>query len=335
MFVRFTSDGSAARQGFEASYTCLEDLREVDAASLLEALAAADRPHNMAHTWNATGHPCDAGWDAWSEGWRGVQCNDGRVVAVGLDDQGWSGGELLPFAQISVLWYLDLRGTAIRGDVADLAPLTFLRTLLLSDTAVHGEIGSLAVLTLLGQVNTLPDGSSDPERGLWVDGTDVHGLVAPLRALPGLGWSTGKLRFERCGDPCNGTAGCRGAVYDGCEAAELSLVDGAAEVAGRDECACCKVRTHDQQRFLVSRGDFVRDPATGVCAVPADWLSDWLDNLLTHWLSVLFVGAAALITLSACVGCTRRPTKQPAQEPAAEFDALVARPKRVRVVTDL
>ena len=69
-----------------------------------------------------------------------------------------------------------------------------------------------------------------------------------------------------------------------------------------------------------------------------DWLSDWLDNLLTHWLSVLFVGAAALITLSACVGRTRRPTsKQPAQGqmPAAEFDALVARPKRARVVTDL
>ena len=304
-----------------------EDAREEEKTSLLAALAAADVPHNFAHTWDAEAHPCDVGWDQWSSGWHNLQCNEhGRVVAVALDHQGWQGGELLSFARLRVLQFLDLRSTAIRGDISDIATLTTLRTLLLSATLVHGEIGSLSVLTLLGTPYTLPDGHSYPDRGLWLDGTNVHGPIAPLLALPGLylaGNLYGNLRFSSCAT----------SIFQGCEAVRLPPVPNADEVAGQDECACCDTRA---QEDLHGRGNVTRDSGTGVCTVPVESLQE------SDWIFLVVGVAAGAFFIGVCVCCihtrrTRSQTQLPknqTQLPVGEFDQLVARPKRVAVVTD-
>ena len=94
---------------------------------------------------------------------------------------------------------------ALRGDVADLAGATELRFLDLNGCPlVVGEAAALAALVHLGEEYSTP-GYCTENVGtgrLWLAGSGVHGPVAALRALPGLGadWSN----FT----PCSGFHGC-------------------------------------------------------------------------------------------------------------------------------
>eukprot|EP01045_Picozoa_sp_COSAG04_P023957 COSAG04_NODE_2926_length_3377_cov_6.370958_2_plen_228_part_00 len=110
----------------------------------------------------------------------------GRVVAVFLGGTG-VGGELLPFfGRLGALQFLVLGlNPALRGDVADLAGATELLYLNLQDCPlVVGEAAALAALVHLGEECSV---CSPFVPGLTLAGSGVHGPVAALRALPGLG----------------------------------------------------------------------------------------------------------------------------------------------------
>ena len=134
--------------------------------------------------------PCGDGYDNIRSGWVGVVCDarGGRVVYVNLRYTG-VGGELLPlFGRLGALLYLNLYSNpALRGDVADLAGATELRRLELHNCPlVVGAAAALAALVHLGEEYTDPYYGTRTG-GLWLAGSGVHGPVAALRALPGLG----------------------------------------------------------------------------------------------------------------------------------------------------
>eukprot|EP01045_Picozoa_sp_COSAG04_P018751 COSAG04_NODE_1759_length_5667_cov_2.268139_6_plen_322_part_00 len=148
-------------------------------------------------SWTADTEPCGDGYRYYTSGWLGVMCDarGGRVVRVYL----WStgvGGELLPFfGRLGALLSLRLADNpALHGDVADLAGATELRNLDLGGCPlVVGEAAALAALVHLGGEYTVPGcSSSGCTGGLYLGGSGVHGPVAALRALPGLGadWGT-------------------------------------------------------------------------------------------------------------------------------------------------
>eukprot|EP01045_Picozoa_sp_COSAG04_P014013 COSAG04_NODE_1027_length_8681_cov_106.498019_3_plen_580_part_00 len=180
--------------------------RAEDTGVLLEAKAAADTSACTGgswyggssapcplDSWTADTEPCGEGYNNPHSGWVGVMCDargglGGRVVAVNFRNTG-VGGELLPFfGRLGGLWDLALAGNpALRGDVADLAGATELRLLDLSHCLlVVGEVAALAALVHLGE--EYPKGSGiGGSGGLGLAGSGVHGPVAALRALPGLG----------------------------------------------------------------------------------------------------------------------------------------------------
>eukprot|EP01045_Picozoa_sp_COSAG04_P028291 COSAG04_NODE_4353_length_2141_cov_1.486288_4_plen_177_part_01 len=124
------------------------------------------------------------------------------------------GGELLPFfGRLGALVYLDLsRNAALRGDVADLAGATELRTLNLHDCPlVVGEAAALAALVHLGGNYTSGEYTSYGD--LFLRGSGVHGPVAALRALPGLGADWGPDRSTLDFTPCSAFGGQQ-AGYD-------------------------------------------------------------------------------------------------------------------------
>ena len=171
---------------------------------LREAKAAADT--SACHggiacpldSWTPDTEPCGDGYDDSTRGWVGVVCDarGGRVVSVDLHNTG-VGGELLPFfGRLGALLKLSLYSNpALRGDVADLAGATELRSLRLSGCPlVVGEAAALAALVhLLGEEYTLPWNGLTGVGVLFLAGSGVHGPVAALRALPGLGadWGPG------------------------------------------------------------------------------------------------------------------------------------------------
>ena len=228
-----------------------------DAAVLREARADADRSHCHGsagrtdlpcplNSWNAATEPCGGGWNISNRGWLGVMCNvyDGRVVSVTLYNTDLR-GELLPFfGRLGALLSLALTNNrALSGNVADLAGATELRFLQMVDChLVRGEVGSLASLKHLGGEFTLPHDGGTSIGGLYLARTGVHGPVAGLRALPGLGadWGPDCDHSERCRlfasatyTPCSAfggdwwarQAGPSVAGSPGCGAAALAPVD--------------------------------------------------------------------------------------------------------------
>lgn len=200
-----------------------------DATTLVNAHEAADKtrcnfwisyPGSVAHdgcaldSWTAETDPCSG------QGWIGVECgprptaSDGnRVVEVrlpgntahteadtGIDAETSLGGELFPYfgrlGALEILYVPD--NWALIGNVADLTGLTELRYLHLSGCPwVVGDIATLAALTNLGGA----EGHGNyNDNGLYLTGTAVHGSVAPLRALPGLGpdWGNFWVDFQPC-----------------------------------------------------------------------------------------------------------------------------------------
>jgi len=170
-------------------------------------------------SWTADTEPCGDGYDDLNSGWVGVLCDarGGRVVRVNLWDTG-VGGELLPFfGRLGALLALYLADNPLRGDVADLAGATELRDLQLQRCPlVVGEAASLAALVHLGEEYTTPvicsgwSTRSFCRGGLYLAGSGIHGPVAALRALPGLGSRWGS--FSKCSN------------FDGCGAAGLAPV---------------------------------------------------------------------------------------------------------------
>ena len=172
-----------------------------DKAVLLELKAAADASECIGiglstledpcpfDSWAAATEPCGDGWDDITIGWLGVVCNEsgGRVVDLELWDT-HIGGELLPFfGRLGALLALALYDNpTLRGDVADLAGATELRKLALHDCPlVDGDLAVLAALVHLGGEYQCTAGGCTGFLSL--QSTAVHGSVAPLRALPGLG----------------------------------------------------------------------------------------------------------------------------------------------------
>eukprot|EP01045_Picozoa_sp_COSAG04_P003455 COSAG04_NODE_141_length_23595_cov_4.393003_2_plen_360_part_00 len=207
-----------------------------DAGVLLEARAAADKsactggPYTGGSSapcpldsWTAATEPCGDGHDDSESGWVGVICDarGGRVVYVYLWHTG-VGGELLPFfGRLGALLILVLQyNPALRGDVADLAGATELRHLNLWDCPlVVGEAAALAALVHLGEEYTIGEDTSTGR--LYLAGSGVHGPVAALRALPGLGAHWG---MEDSSDPdLDGFSKC--SAFAGCGAAGLAPVD--------------------------------------------------------------------------------------------------------------
>ena len=98
--------------------------------------------------------------------------------------------------------------------------------------------------------------------------TGVHGAVAALRALPGLGEGWGSISYQF--SACSTFRGCDAAglalisvshpllrgLFPFCKTACLWGTQGAADVAGRDECACCAGS---------AQGGWVRERVTGAC----------------------------------------------------------------------
>ena len=220
------ADTSACTQHFEHTTDLSpSDLRAVDGCPL--------------DSWTADTEPCGDSWDDEASGWIGVTCDarGGRVVLVHLLGTG-VGGELLPFfGRLGALLYLGLSSNpALRGDVADLAGVTELRRLWLDHCPlVTGEVLALAALIHLGE----RDGT------LALAGTGMHGPVAALRELPGLGavWGpedSSNLFADETFSPCS-------AFEHRCTTARLLLVTDAASVAGIDECACCLSSTKVRQ----------------------------------------------------------------------------------------
>ena len=168
-------------------------------------------------SWTAETDPCSG------QGWIGVECGaSDRVVGVhlnghnedtgggeehtGLGAQTSVGGELFPyFGRLGALEFLVLPDNwSLSGNVADLTGLTELRYLHLSGCPwVVGDIATLAALTNLGGVEGHGHTTSERDyndNGLYLTGTAVHGSVAPLRALPGLGpeWGNFWVDFQPC-----------------------------------------------------------------------------------------------------------------------------------------
>ena len=225
-----------------------------DAAALREAKAAADTSACNYYgstdglcpldSWTAGTEPCGDRYDSNTRGWVGVVCDalGGRVVEVDLWNTG-VGGELLPFfGRLGALLSLWLQGNpTLRGDVADLTGATVLRRLsLIGCPLVVGEAAALAALVHLGEEYTLPWGARTVTWAgdLYLGGSGVHGPVAALRALPGLGadWGTqdsshqqGRYDFTPC-SAFGGQQASRGNGYTwgtgspGCNATGLAPV---------------------------------------------------------------------------------------------------------------
>jgi hypothetical protein len=275
-----------------AAQNALQGDTASDKAALLAIRASGNNDHLAMVTWTADTEPCDAAsWDDDRSGWLGVQCDGpgGRVTrlypAVDTDpdrpnsqdynSQDYNAaGDLQLFAQLGALCDLDLNGQeSITGDIAALAVLQHLRSFSCWNSAVFGEPASLSGLSNLDH--------------LGLGNTNVAGPVGSLRALPGLGsdWgheavygtadgggcccaaisTDGGLTHsldENCSPPegqeysrlyYRGMTPCS-AYAASCAEAGLALQPNAAEIAGRDQCACC-----------VGSG-IVRSASNGLCS---------------------------------------------------------------------
>eukprot|EP01051_Picozoa_sp_SAG22_P003492 SAG22_NODE_171_length_16646_cov_6.580528_8_plen_731_part_00 len=133
-------------------------------------------------SWNASnGEPCGGGngWDSWSGGWAGLQCDGagGSVAQIdrdelGLADAGRLAGNITGWGALTGLTHLDLHSTAVSGDVSGFSALTSLTYLSLSRTPVSGDVSGFSALTSLGW--------------LGLSSTSVSGDVSGFSALTSL-----------------------------------------------------------------------------------------------------------------------------------------------------
>eukprot|EP01046_Picozoa_sp_COSAG06_P033305 COSAG06_NODE_3392_length_5410_cov_5.742421_4_plen_559_part_00 len=224
-----------------------------DEAALL-AFAAGGDPLQHLNGWGGPsgGAPCAGdSWTSLSSGWYGVVCDaaGGRVTGASLSwgyDRGLA-GDVAALAPLGELRLLDLsHHRAVHGNVAALAALAELRHLNLLGTSVRGSLSSLVALSQLGATWTAPH-SIVYSGGPHLAQSLVHGPVAPLRALPGVGnaWGDEITHFSPCA-----------AYHAACGGHGLALAAGAAVAAGQDECECCE------------GSPLARDAATGGCTDP-------------------------------------------------------------------
>ena len=227
------------------------------------------------------GLPCATGWNSEYVGWEGVICDapGGKVVYLWRDDEGL-GGTIAHLGALKYVQSIDLHlNPALHGNIVSFGTLPELRLLWLTDTAVTGPVLSLARLTHLGEFYTVSLPEWAGSRGvLLLARTNVHGSVAPLRALPGLRvWGRRNDDFTACD------------TYD---CGELRPVSTAAGIAGRDECSCC----------LDSPVKF--DNATGVCGRDKQQReTDWAELRETDRADMTIVIVAA-VSVAAIVACT-------------------------------
>ena len=228
--------------GFQGQW-CETHIGSVDALALLSFVAGASGDiQNRTSSWTDSSEPCaPESWDDRDTGWRAVMCDrpGGRVTFIELSrnsrTSGSLGGLVEDLSPLTELRYVSLSGNlAVHGNVAALRVLLELRFLGLDGTSVHGEVGSLATCSHLGESWVEPRGFIR-SGGLLLAQTGtpaVYGVVAQLRALPGLGaeWGSGDWHFSSC-STYSCTSGGR----------ELTMVKEPppADIAGRDECACC------------------------------------------------------------------------------------------------
>ncbi len=200
-------------------------------------------------SWQAGTEPCmGESSSSYTKGWTGVMCThegDGRLSIIDLQFGG-VGGDIKYLGQLTELRVINLsENPGVRGDIGRLMALSELVFLGLYGTSVHGAPESLRALHHLGTEWMAPAGTKtcmpsgagfsqceqDPIRGhLFLAKTHVAGPVEQLLDIDGLGdaWTRHSDSFT----PCS-------AFSSACHASGLSLVANAADIAGRDECACC------------------------------------------------------------------------------------------------
>ena len=271
--------------GFQGQQ-CESHTGSVDAIALLAfALGGGRDMQNRTDTWTRNSEPCAPdSWDDRGAGWAAVICDrpGGRVTFLGLSRTsralGSLGGLVEDLSPLTELRYLSLSGNFdVHGNVAALRVLLELRFLGLDGTSVHGEVGSLATCTHLGENWVDPWGVVHSGRLLLAQTgvPAVYGSVIPLRALPGITaeWGSGDWDFSSCREySC--TSGGR---------ALTPLREPLpADLAGRDECACCTMPTVT-----------VRDATDGSCpnskpaparsSRPSSYVAPVLVSVLMRW----------------------------------------------------
>lgn len=227
--------------GFQGQL-CESHTGSVDAVALLAFAVGSRDIQNRTDSWTSNSEPCaPESWDDRGAGWAAVTCDrpGGRVTFLGLSrtsrSLGSLGGLVEDLSPLHGMRYLSLSGNqAVHGNVAALRVLLELRFLALDGTSVHGEVGALATCTHLGDHWVDPWGVVH-SGGLLLAQTGVpavYGSVAPLRELPGIGseWGSGSWDFSSCS-----TYSCT----SGGRALTPLREPLPADIAGRDECACC------------------------------------------------------------------------------------------------
>lgn len=177
----------------------------------------------------------------WQSTWSGVTCRAGRVVQLDIHSSSAVGSIDALAPGLSQLHTLDLSHCSnVYGDIGSLLGLIELRHVNLKRTRVIGDVAQLAPTGQLPSLELL---------SLNLVQTLVHGSVAPLRALPGLGrnWdgytSCSLQHYQPSAWTRAHFAGLGHYTYDYAMrvVAEICsvLVQNATGVAGVDPCTCC------------------------------------------------------------------------------------------------
>jgi hypothetical protein len=242
-----------------------------------EALLAFKQNGNAANRWldswtTAGSGPCGEDYNHDSSGWWRVQCDrsGGRVISLHAYDIGLAGSVAL-LAPLTELRSISLwSNRALTGDVSSLRWLVQLRDLRLDDTAVFGELSTLASLPRLGETWETSGGRTGGVGALHLANSAVYGDVRELRALPGLraSWGPGgdgdswdtfsscaRYRCSSCDRSCSGSCQSTLQSIGETRCVQLEGLWDAADIAGRDECACCAATP------------LIRDLDTGACSI--------------------------------------------------------------------
>ena len=96
-------------------------------------------------SWATGGDPC-------IDSWAGVTCSEGLVTGLDRSGSGQLTGDLGTLVALATLSDLNLDGTAVEGDLADIGGLSLI-SLELQGTAITGNLRSLADMTALTTLN--------------------------------------------------------------------------------------------------------------------------------------------------------------------------------------
>eukprot|EP01046_Picozoa_sp_COSAG06_P036126 COSAG06_NODE_3953_length_4727_cov_1.897796_1_plen_606_part_10 len=208
-----------------------------DKASLLEFKVAGDTDGDLA-SWEEATEPCSAeGWDSYSSGWHGVQCDTqwGRVTRIHLFDKDGLLGSVEALATITQLSYLSLDACgSVSGDVGSLTALAQPTYLSLYQTSVSGSVELLVALPGLTVLH--------------LSETDVRGAAATIQAgISELNnWGSNDMDFSACS-----------AYSSSCPEENPVIVNPDAYV-GRDPCACCEGYGATSSGCVPSSGNALR-----------------------------------------------------------------------------